>query len=193
MMIHELIEAKRGCGFRKPGGLYLVSTGMALPCLKFPIATEICPSCGGGIKPTRGWTWIDLMTIAGENLCQLPHCKTCPAGGLKVRRCGLLWIGHGFYKTPLDFLDEVQRMGVSRRISAIPIGFEVGKTWVCVAHRKIENPDGSYTPGIFHAFKPTAIEYVVKDDDDDEKLERMEKRGVRLVRVTKKGQQEAFA
>ncbi|UCC32345.1 MAG: hypothetical protein JSU86_08685, partial [Phycisphaerales bacterium] len=36
---------------------------------------------------------------------------------------------------------------------------------------------------IFHAFKPTAIEYVVKPDDPQDKLERMVERGITLVRV----------
>jgi len=51
-------ESKRGCGWRKPGGLYLMADGPAELCGKLPIPLEICPSCGGGIKLSRGWTWV---------------------------------------------------------------------------------------------------------------------------------------
>ena len=52
-------ESERGCGFRKKGGLYLVSEGLAAPCGKLPIPLTVCPVCGQGIKPSRGWTWIN--------------------------------------------------------------------------------------------------------------------------------------
>jgi len=103
---------------------------------------------------------------------------------------GLLWIGEKFYDTPQDFTKEANNMGVSRRLSAVPNDFIVGETWVMVAHRKAVQSinDGGeidFSPGIFHAFRPTAIEYVVKPDDDEEKLKAMEKRGFTLVRVIK--------
>jgi len=40
-----------------------------------------------------------------------------------------------------------------------------------------------YEPAIFHVFLPTAIEYVVKPDDDEDKLTRLVKKGVTLVRI----------
>jgi hypothetical protein len=40
-----------------------------------------------------------------------------------------------------------------------------------------------YTPGIFHMFKPSAVEYVVKGDESDEKLADLEKRGITPVKV----------
>lgn len=43
----------------------------------------------------------------------------------------------------------------------------------------------NYTKAIFCVFKPTAIEYVVKDDDTEEYLESLEKRGISLVKVIK--------
>jgi hypothetical protein len=53
------IEAKRGCGYRKVGGTYLVSGGLGMPCCKMPILLKTCPCCGHGVKQSRGWTWID--------------------------------------------------------------------------------------------------------------------------------------
>ena len=81
--IHKRVEGKRGCGFRKPGGLYMVSA-VSAPCGKLPTPLDICP------------------------------------------------------------------------------------TW-----------------GIFHAFKPSAIEYVVHGGESADELERLEKRGITLVDVEK--------
>ena len=80
-------------------------------------------------------------------------------------------------------------MGVSRRISAVPREFKVGKTVVFVAHRKaIETTrDGKteYTPAIFQAFVPSRVEYVLKGKETPEELEALEKRGLTLVNVIK--------
>lgn len=51
------IEAKRGCGFRKVGGTYLVSEGEGMPCDRLPIKLDVCPVCSHGFKRSRGWTW----------------------------------------------------------------------------------------------------------------------------------------
>jgi hypothetical protein len=116
-------------------------------------------------------------------------------------RGGLVWVGGSFYPTPEDFLREARTMGVSRRIPAIPKGFEPGKTVVYLAHREcIEVPvdttpmyDGHINPvntgkpkmrpAVFSAFIPSAIEYVVKGDETEDELERIEKRGLSLVKV----------
>lgn len=52
------VEAKRGCGYRKVGGLYLVGGGLSAPCDRMPFLLERCKVCGGGIKFTRGPQWI---------------------------------------------------------------------------------------------------------------------------------------
>jgi hypothetical protein len=49
---------------------------------------------------------------------------------------GLIWIGESFYKTPEHFIAEGNVYGYSRRIKTIPHGFEIGKTWVLLAHPK---------------------------------------------------------
>lgn len=173
---------RRGCGFRKPGGLYLVCDGPSAPCGKLPIPLEICPTCSGGIHFCRGWTWVNGTALAAQNTCVMGECPACPLGG-PIGRCGLLWIGEKFYKTPSDWTHEAFEQGVSRRLATVPHGFEIGKTWVLVAHKKcIQNSDGSYTPGIFHAFRPTAIEYVVLGTETETELEALVKRGITPVR-----------
>ncbi len=208
MNIQHRVEARRGCGFREPGGLYLVSGGLMAPCGKLPIPVSTCPTCGAGIKPARGWTWIDGDALAATKECDSTPlaCMHCPLGK-PIGRCGLLWIGPRSYKTPEDFIVEVLTVGVSRRIGAVPRGLEIGKTWVFVAHRKAitrvcdcvthmectgrqcecEECGGTGVvnrPAIFHAFRPTAIEYIVRDEDTDEHLEGLEKRGITLIKVT---------
>jgi hypothetical protein len=123
--------------------------------------------------------------------------------GHPVGKVGLLWIGEAFYATTTDFNDEAARLGISRRISSIPNGFEIGKTWVALAHRKAItrvcecagqtervgecaecNGEGVvHIPAIFRMFRSEAIEYVVKGTETDEELEAMEKRGTTPVRV----------
>ena len=208
-------EGRRGCGFRKPGGMYLVCKDDGKPCGKLPVETTICPTCGAGIRPARGWTWVDGDALVTSRKCphEKKHCRGCPLSK-KIGRVGLLWIGRAFYKTPLDWLNESIRMGVSRRINKVPRGFVVGETWVLVAHREaVPKPcpmcNGSgkttnktalglesigpcercdktgtiHTPGIFHVFKPTAIEYVITGHETADELEAIVKRGLTPVKV----------
>lgn len=158
--MHEAIrqssEDARGCGYRKEGGLYLVSGGASVPCGKLPIEVGKCPTCGGGIKPARGWTWVDGDKLLEHVLCEFEltgapndHCEGCPLAerlcrddGTLRQLCGLLWIGEKFYPTPESWAAESHQMGVSRRIPALPRGFKIEEPpFVLVAHRKgIERP-----------------------------------------------------
>jgi len=47
------------------------------------------------------------------------------------------------------------------------------------------------SPGLFGAYKPTHIEYIVKGDESEEDLGAMEERGVKLVRLVRTGEGEA--
>jgi hypothetical protein len=213
-------ETRRGCGYRKQGGTYLMGGGLSIVCGKLPLILETCPCCGGGIKPSRGWTWINPSKLfpAGDCSLHAVHgfgCVVCPLREPADEKAGLLWIGDKFYSVDA-FTTEAAHQGVSRRISQIPRDFEVGKTRVFFAHRKVRsrivdctecNGDGQilldgddqlskcqfcdgagkrevWDRGIFHSFVPDRIEYVVRDDDPEDKLERLEKRGVKLVRLT---------
>jgi len=189
-------ENARGCGYRKPGGLYLVTdVGALVPCCRLPLKLDVCPTCHGGIKFSRGFTKINPKALfagqpasgQGYALCKGGWCPLVemPEEGL------LMWVGEKFYADPLDWIKEVAMMGASKRISQVPRGFEVGKTRIYVAHRKVQI-NGELVPAIFHSFTPTRIEYVVKGDEDAETLEKMEKKGFTLVSVTAADQPDLF-
>jgi hypothetical protein len=185
-------EAKRGCGYRKPGGLYLVAGKLSAPCGKLPIPLHVCTTCGSGIKPQRAWQWIMPRLLFSGAECRYEVCPTCPLGGAMPERGGLLWVGGAYYKAPEDFMREAMHQGISRRIPTVPKGFEPYKTMVYLAHREVVLPfrDGKHEvastepcPAVFSAFIPTAVEYVVKGDEGQEVLDRLEKRGLSLVKV----------
>lgn len=198
-MIETRHETARGCGYRKAGGLYLVSGGQARGCGKFPLPLTICPTCSAGIHFSRSWTWIDVDKLFANKPCPATFatpegCGDCPMNTQLFGKGGLLWVGEAFYKTPHDFDAEAARMGISRRIHTVPREFELGKTWVLFAHKKAiqeqiidDVQTGTtaikYTPGIFKMFKPTAIEYVVKGDETEEDIAKLEKRGITCVKV----------
>ena len=106
-------------------------------------------------------------------------------------------------------------MGVSRRISTVPRDLVIGETWVALAHPKACDthecehgvktiagaeceacPEGLPVavmhPGVFTMFLPKAIEYVVKGNETDDELDRLEERGFRLVKVVRLGESESF-
>lgn len=188
MEIPTLVEGPRGCGHRQPGGLYLIAGAPAEPCPLLPLALTVCPVCGNGIKPARGWTWVDADALLG--LPRGPHGDgahgpACPFTG-ELGAAGLIWVGVGFYRTPRSFLQEAARLGISRRISHLPKGLELGKTWVLLAHRHALGPgEGGEEdrPGVFSAFRPTRVEYVVRGDESDKQLEALVARGIQPVRV----------
>lgn len=133
------VEARRGCGFRKVGGLYLVSDGPGVVCDRLPILLEVCPTCGHGIKQTLGWTWVDPAAIVGgvhPNCTDEFPCPLCMAPHELGKRAGLMWIGARFYRMPREFDREAAELGISRRISAVPRGFKCGVTWILFAHSK---------------------------------------------------------
>ncbi|TAL41920.1 MAG: hypothetical protein EPN91_09580 [Salinibacterium sp.] len=238
-------ESERGCGFRKPGAIYLVSDGPGRSCGRMPLPLHVCPTCSQGIKPARGWTWIDSKPIlAAAALCKHQQvevsespvdasmvdvsftlfpaeCQGCPMSGREDDRVGLMWVGGKFYSRPENFIEEAKKMGLSKRIAQIPKDLIVGKTWVWLAHRETFpavhteecittlaqsnydvlmklmatqdtppacNCNAKPTAGVFHAFVPTRIEYVIKGTETEEELDALEKRGLTLVRVERIGE-----
>jgi hypothetical protein len=147
MGIRVSTEGKRGCGYRKTGGIYLVCDGRGRACGKLPLELHVCPTCGHGIKPSRGWTWLDPIPLFTGKKCDAANSRTgdpsrcfaCPLDERHLRdlgRIGLIWIGEKFYSTTGAFQAEADAVGISRRIKAIPKGFRVGETWIALAHRK---------------------------------------------------------
>lgn len=192
-------EQKRGCGYRKVGGLYLVSGGIGVSCDRLPILLDVCPCCSNGFKQTRGWTWVDVALLTGGVHKDCKDDFTCPLcmATSEMGKAGLLWIGEKFYKTPQDFDREGVEMGISRRIKAIPRGFKVGETWVLLAHPKtvvtwvdfteaeLAKEQGELVPrqkkvlkpGIFKVWRPQRIEKLVLESqrESDEVKELIEK------------------
>lgn len=145
LTIRDSYERQRGCGHRKGGGLYLVG-GRGEPCGKLPLPLEACPTCGGGIRFSRGWKWVAAPALFKdrEGPCGPANpfgagrtCWSCPAAHPEswLGRCGLMWVGEKFY-TPEAFTLEAEQVGVSKRLAQIPTGFKPGETWVLLAHRK---------------------------------------------------------
>jgi hypothetical protein len=173
------VEAKRGCGYRKVGGLYLVADEGGYKCDRLPLEMTVCPCCGEGIRQLRSWRWIDpIKLLPGDHnafdpgYCGCPNdCPAChPIQFMDPEnaRAGLLWIGEAFYATPEDFLQEGAQLGISRRISTLPNDFRVGHTWVFLGHPKACEPTGEdpdRRPGIFCAFRPKRLERIVKQSD----------------------------
>lgn len=191
-----LKEQARGCGYRKPAkdgvGIYLVGPAFGIRCGRLPLPLGVCPVCSCGIKPSRSWTWIEPRKLfSGAPECQMVSCGVCPAGAaMPEGRHGLLWVGEGFYKTPEDFRREAGRMGISRKLSALPKGFELGTTWVFLAHRHAvdgEHIEAPRTAGVFSVFKPTHVDLVIADEHNvPEKATKLAEQigdGARIVRV----------
>ncbi len=148
------VEAKRGCGYRKQNGLYLVGGGLSAPCDRIPFPLDRCKTCGGGIKFTRGPQWLQPDFFTPHESLVAPcldesACPVCVNGGPDASRSAsaddlfgphlLLWIGRGHY-TPDAYLRESRELGVSRRLSAMPKGLVIGETWVLLAHLDAVQP-----------------------------------------------------
>jgi hypothetical protein len=181
------VEAKRGCGYRKVGGLYLISLGGGRHCGKMPVRATVCPTCNQGIKPHRGFGWIDPVPLFGELECdRSANCAACPMGDRadQLGPVGIIWIGEKHY-TPDSFLSEAARMGISRRIAAVPKGLKLGETWVLIAHRKVRFGPDDVGPGLFYLMLPTRLEKIGTETQaqDAEAMAKLAERGITPVVV----------
>lgn len=114
------IEAKRGCGYRKAGGIYVIGD------LSGAIPAEYLPFCID-YPFSRGMTWAQSERLFAT-------CLDETAGGYRAfGRLGLMWVGEQHYKTPGDFTTEAIEMGVSRRVAFLPKDLKVGDP-IAAAH-----------------------------------------------------------
>jgi hypothetical protein len=92
--------------------------------------------------------------------------------------------GEQRYPRPIDFIEEALRLGVSKRIPAVPRDVEVGKTVVFLTHKKamqIQTKLGEkekWQTGVIYAFKVTRVEQIVKISELENKRKELEKRGI---------------
>ncbi len=172
------VEQKRGCGYRKVGGLYLVGGGVGEPCDRLPMAIVPCPTCGEEPRFNRGMSKINPLRIFGLH-SEKEACFDLPAPGMLDPDpiCSpsdvayLMWVGKEY--TANTFIVEARQMGVSKRIHQIPKDFQVGLDWVWLAKLQLIPPAGKtlaidsnergYGAGIFSIFKPSAIEKIITE------------------------------
>jgi len=151
------LKVRRGCGYRKVGGLYLMTDpGQMAPCGILPKELHQCPTCGGGVKHKIGFSWVQarLLTIEPAEVEACPICTRIDGaiervgagegtrGGCKLRslaenartKVGLIWIGASYYPEADEFITEAQALGMSRRVHAVPKGFTLGTDWILLAH-----------------------------------------------------------
>jgi len=195
-----MIESERGCGYRKEG-MYLIGTGMAVPCDRLPYKLEICPTCGAGIKFTRGYQIIDWLKFAGVHktgvLKSGCKCKEwCPMCHPKEEQStAIMWTGEKYY-TMNSFIAEAMKMGVCKRIAGFPKEIKLGETWIFLAFKKaitVTPPTindkgkvikkGVYEAGIFYAFRPQRIEQIVSMTSAKKvkKMKKLQERGITVL------------
>ena len=151
-------ESRRGCGFRKVGGTYLMGGLEGSPCDRLPYPLTICSTCGQGTKVSRGFTRINPLKLFGlhdydpSNDKNLITCMTATLSNLVKTTCQdvnrpciicdptenvsyIMLVGEKYY-SPESFIKEGISLGVSKRIPFIPQEFKVGKTVIYLAHKK---------------------------------------------------------
>ncbi len=175
-------ESKRGCGYRKIGGLYLVSdSGAQIMCDGLPLELRPCQCCGFEPSFSRNLQrinayYLELMEgkhhMENRNVCKCfndcPLCHPDPEATY-----GLMFVGKQSY-TPESFIKEAINMGVSKRIPEIPSWLILGKTWVFLAHIKtpkvsleklkengLHEKEPEYVRAIFYGFQPRRVEMPV--------------------------------
>ena len=211
MAVKEELKVKRGCGFRKVGGLYLVGRPFGSTCDRLPFRLRPCPTCGHEHKFNRGFMQVTGMGIfrrshneditaslrpgQGTLNCTCQHCPACFPSNVIA---GIMWVGKKFY-TPADFAQEARNFGVSKRIPYVPEWLKLGETWVFLAHPKAsENwsetcPKGcpdcdgkilTLAPGIFLAFVPQRVEQIVTESEaTPERVKELEEQGIEVCTV----------
>jgi hypothetical protein len=186
------VEKARGCGYRKEGGLYFRGDPPNATCGKLPFELGICPTCGEGIPFSMAPKWVDPVKLTQGIKCDysLRQCALCPLSDDVIGEIGkvlMIWVGKKFYASPDAFLTEARDMGISRRMKALPRGFEVGKHFILLAHQNAiptDDPEAP-KPGAFSLFRPRAIEYVCSGEETDDEIESLRKRGITPVMVEK--------
>lgn len=119
------VEARRGCGYRRAGGLYLVGE------FGNPVSVPWLPFCVDYAQ-TRSIEWAESARLFRT----VPPGERSGPGFAEYaahERIGLMWVGERHYKTSAAFSEEALSLGVSKRIAAIPQGLKPGDP-IALAH-----------------------------------------------------------
>jgi len=184
-----MIETQRGCGFRKAGGLYIRGTGLAVACDRLPYPLTYCPVCGSGLKFQRGYQMIDWLKYADHHHgCKCDQfCPVCHPE--EDKKHAIMWVGDKYY-SPGSFIDEAQKQGICKRISAVPKDIIFGKTWILLAHKKageiIVDEEIKPCEAVFYAFRPTHVEKIItkKQARDKDLIKKLRKQNIKILIAT---------
>ena len=97
------IEAIRGCGFRRVGGMYLCGEYISSPCDRMPFPLTTCPVCGQGIKISRGFTQVTPFQLWGIHQDCQDRFRPCFLCDPQDEPAYIMLVGAGSYKTPQDY------------------------------------------------------------------------------------------
>lgn len=180
---------ERGCGFVQLHGLYFVSGQFVKDCDRPIIEIPQCECCGNTLKFNLGQTKINPQRLFGNHSKEVLNFETGETSHLECRdkeSCLLCypkefalldWVGQKFYSME-SFNKEAAKMGVSRKLATqhgeLPAGFKVGETPIYFAMKgiidevrgqniisgKIHKKDG-----VFMAFVPTRLEYMIYEEE----------------------------
>jgi hypothetical protein len=170
------IERKRGCGYRKVGGMYLVGDeGIWVPCDRLPIILDVCPACGGGIKPGS------FMKEARE-IGASKRINAIPKGFV----VGETWVILAHRQAGNKDFDEHEFDEKKQNCKFCGIaknGFDVQAAVKFASPKAVKCT--RRLPAIFSAFRPSRIEKLVDDDTPQDEIEKLEKRGITVIKVPK--------
>lgn len=147
-MEHELRPGERLCGFRLVGGVYWTTEVDDAHGSNFFFETPInIDPAALGVSPV-GVTMIERPVGSGQW-----HV--------------IDWVGESHYASVAAFREEVERMGLSRRM---PRSLDFARldedSRILLVHRHAgRDADGNSCPAIFGSFPITALE-VIRDDSD---------------------------
>jgi len=179
-----ITESARLSGYRQPGGFYLMAEGRSLIESMYPIRLSECECCGGVIKFSRGVTYVSEKYLKIRS----PDNPIFDAGN-QQKRFPLLWIGSRYYSRPHKFESEAMQKGISIRIPPRSLkSFQPDQCWTLLAHQKtiLDYPGGyapAYYPGIFNAFIPSHIEYILTGGESQKELNSIVSKGVRIIKL----------
>ena len=136
------------------------------PCRRFPMTIPICPTCGMTIEFFRGIKKMNprefFGVYTGDRACK-SYCPVCEP----PEKAYFMWVGQDY--TPVSFVEEAQKMGVSKRIHRVPDDMVRGD-WVWLGYKKLfKDDDGrGFIPGVFFAFKVTDIHKIISDEQAED-------------------------